>query len=118
MPLPVSHPARPAPTNGLLLVTGETARTPSTQRSIFDGHIRISQAYYDADEFDEPAMHGSQKFLLCSSLDQDEENPREARKSFFACEEDGNAFVSGEAGDSGSAYTATAKFIHPFESDE
>ena len=155
VPLPVNHTVRPGglapskPTNGSLPlhhqprgslhgglrripsnsseVTGETARTPSTQRSIFDGHIQISQAYYDADEIDESAMYDDNgdvaennrnSYRVPDWTGEDEENTREGLKSFFTRDEDGNAYVSGDPGDSGSVYTATAKFIHPFESDD
>jgi len=151
MPLPVNFPVRPGslalstqtsallplhnprgPSNGVLLrtpsnsslVTGETAHTPSTQRSIFDGHIQISQAYYDADEIDESAMYDDNGDFAETNRDSyrvpdwsrdDDENSREVHRSFF---DDGDAFVSGEPGYSGPAYTATAKFIHAFELDD
>lgn len=107
-------------------VTGETARTPTTQRSIFDGHIQISQAYYDADEIDESAMYhddedgdfvenAGESYRLPDLSREDEDHTREALRSFFSRDQDGNAYVSGEPGASGTIYTATAKFIHPFE---
>jgi hypothetical protein len=143
--LPVHRPLRPAPsisTNasiplhtrlkgpssaGLQRVpsfsSGATGGTPTAQRSIFDGHIQISQAYYDADEFDESAMYNDDdngdfaetSYRIPDWTREDEEHSRDALRSFFTRDEDGNAYVSGEPGDSASAYTATARFIHPFE---
>lgn len=99
---------------------GTQTHTPTTQRSIFDGHIQISQAYYDADEIDESAMYndeddgdfadnGPDSYRVPDWSRGDEEH---VRPFFFGRDDDGNAFVSGHPG---SAFPSTAKFIHPFE---
>jgi hypothetical protein len=117
-PIPPRRQRVPSETSSWM---GDIAQTPTHHSSSFNGHIQISQAYYDdADEIDESAMYHEEDAATYDDQGKDsqralgwaeevEESLSNALKPFNRDDYDT------ESRDERSVFTATAQFIHPFE---